>query len=1664
MNHLSSYYFLQRITSHAARILSALLITLFLQNLHAEPVLISAEPYPVGDLRVTREDLSPSEFRLDVKNLNLSSIGESRSRTVSWYVAGAKGVAPQVDIERATYVLLDDNKVTSMTQSPSEQLKSGLVKVTEIGLFRQYWVYSVTITSVTPSGRNRQWVLDGATVKFNLGTPPGGLDPAVSDRWKPSMGEQGLLGGMLINPEVDSSYYTMDYTDPVDTWDAWGKLMADWRKAGDLIRFSIYRGGIYRISKDEITSHTGKQVATPVSQWRVYHNGAEVPLIPGDNPDDIAYLPVGAYDGNDLTEQVYWIRTDSPTGNATTAAKRLVTHNPTDLPEPDSSSSFTTASFRIVHRELTDYNPRVKPGIGTDRWIWRDITPQFPESFNLKMPSIFDNESSETVELSIQFTFSNYPQVQPSVVLFADNKDAGSAALPTATGIATITVPANTLKPGDNEIALRLVYPETNSLKRPVSIQHITTQWSQVISKPPAGESLSFKPPVTFSPDTLSVQVPSENAEQFLLVSYSDREASLHDAASGSITWKDKPVTEIHMVDKSAALSPARITAVELSRELADLPSAQSIIITDPELTTGALELREIQRNRGLTAEVYTTDEIYNLLSYGRPDPTALRNFSRFLFHRAKGDVPEYITLIGEASDFRGDHRVAPSTTQRDMIPAGSANNAESMQGDQLYAAAIGPDSVADFAVGRIPAASISELEDYLEKIRKYENQTDVSWSRITEFVMDDNDEFPEVVGRINTVAVAPTVQSNLFRQWDFEYVPNLRVPGKKRSWDATDLLVEKFNEGVGIINYFGHGGPNLWSHERLLHLSDLKRIQNGERLPFITCASCDNAWITYPLPPVNKSMGEIFVLKPDGGALGLFGPVAGASPYEHSTLVQNLMEAFVRNQVRRIGDATFFAENMYFAATRSTSIPDQYLLLGDPTAELLLPRVGVLDLGDGLDRVLPGDTMRISLPADDSGHTSGVLSIFDGAGHQMLDTHVFKGNLPMAIIPVPKGFDGGALHLLWEGGDSTSMTLAGATVRVLPNRATGGNKGEKVRQTGDKYVVEIEDSFTDRSSSSSDQYQFRIQSSETSETMVQIKAFNSAGHMVAEVPRLGLTSATLWSSFSINPNVPMEGDDAQLTLEIFTLDGDNPPAYPLMSVTFKVPVQAKADLQFKPGSARVYSASGELKAGRTVFLEAELENIGRADAVNFVVQAFRDASTTGTELQTINESTGQRIEHLAAGESRKVLYRWENPTVGTHSQIMLVANNNGSVSEYKRDNNTIILPDFEIGLQGNFLVDSFSVHPPFGISGTTVTASAVLSNERIDRNQPITVELGWGRSFDSETSSTRFPVEFVDGYSTITQDILVPENFTYAYIKVNADLEVEESNGGDNTAKTPEIVVQSIVPTVDNQIDMAPTIIGGSGYNFDFYMDRILKTSPVFTSQTSYLLVDQSNVLSGKASRIDDPSDGAWWVQNWRIAIGENENPGPISFSLPLDSIGMDVPGKIYGFFHPQPDGSPTTEISLPGNAPGVVIAEVPVADRLMADFGVTRSHGGHLLWTMQQVDGKPFVLEYMRFHLHAVQWDSPPYLLPEDWDGQPLEFTVETNDPAQWESIHLSWRGGTEITDETGTQIQWGEWNSRSGTSISMNASRYVQVRIMGIPKDENKPYIENIRLIKK
>jgi len=153
------------------------------------------------------------------------------------------------------------------------------------------------------------------------------------------------------------------------------------------------------------------------------------------------------------------------------------------------------------------------------------------------------------------------------------------------------------------------------------------------------------------------------------------------------------------------------------------------------------------------------------------------------------------------------------------------------------------------------------------------------------------------------------------------------------------------FDKGVTLVEFYGHGAPNIWADERIWFGGDSKhsdnlRLINKDRLFFIVQMTCSTSTIDYPIKPWNVCIGEDMLRVKNGGAIGVFSPSGKGYTNWHERISLYMRQAIFEHNLKRAGDIIFNTQLSYFALEDSPDMIEMFLLLGDPTISLPLPEL----------------------------------------------------------------------------------------------------------------------------------------------------------------------------------------------------------------------------------------------------------------------------------------------------------------------------------------------------------------------------------------------------------------------------------------------------------------------------------------------------------------------------------------------------------------------------------------------------------------------------------------------------------------------------------------------------------------------------------------------------
>jgi len=394
---------------------------------------------------------------------------------------------------------------------------------------------------------------------------------------------------------------------------------------------------------------------------------------------------------------------------------------------------------------------------------------------------------------------------------------------------------------------------------------------------------------------------------------------------------------------------PAPVTEGDVSNQnLRETGSTDFLIITAPEFQSEANRLAAHRSNKsGLNVTVVTTTQVYHEFSGGKQDVTALRDFVKHLYD--KGTGIKNVLLFGRGSYdykqrlsfnknfvpiYQSRNSLNPLETYASDDYIGFLENTEGNWGEsppELH--------TLDVGVGRIPVKSIEEAAIWVDKVIAYENQNWGAWRKRILFAADDGD-FSIHQNQANVLATTletdhPEID---VRKMYLDFYDQTGSPPTQTSPEARKALTSHINDGVGILNFTGHGSELQWMQERVLDQISIDEWKPAPRYPFLVTATCEFGRND---DPGLISTAELLLFRKNSGSIGL---VTTSRPVYSSTNF-TLNKAFYQSVFTR-NNGLFQDWGSIFRMTKNSSMAGvsnrNFSLLGDPS---MLPPMGSSEL-----------------------------------------------------------------------------------------------------------------------------------------------------------------------------------------------------------------------------------------------------------------------------------------------------------------------------------------------------------------------------------------------------------------------------------------------------------------------------------------------------------------------------------------------------------------------------------------------------------------------------------------------------------------------------------------------------------------------------------------------
>lgn len=348
--------------------------------------------------------------------------------------------------------------------------------------------------------------------------------------------------------------------------------------------------------------------------------------------------------------------------------------------------------------------------------------------------------------------------------------------------------------------------------------------------------------------------------------------------------------------------------------------NAEVVIITHSEFEQGAKRLATYRRTQGYSVEVVRVEDTYTEFTYGKKSPFAIKKYLQFLTAQ-NGKSPAYLILFGDAS--WDPRRMHPYSNQTDYVPS------YGFPVTDFWYGLMDNDNEYDIIVGRLPAHTLQDANDVVDKLIEYDTLSARPWMRKFFFLSGGDGE-----GQQNTFYNF----FDLARETVLNYpvcidtVRLRRNPGGAVDQSLAISVRNTINEGVSWVNFWGHGAPEVFDVDGW----QVNTLTNRARYNVLTTFSCQTGAFANPF---SESRNEGYVMAAGKGSIAAFGNTATGSVDIDQFMSFNLFQA-IRDGERLLGQILYHAKGGLGHNPEYRVAQQQFGLIGDPLTRFVLDSV----------------------------------------------------------------------------------------------------------------------------------------------------------------------------------------------------------------------------------------------------------------------------------------------------------------------------------------------------------------------------------------------------------------------------------------------------------------------------------------------------------------------------------------------------------------------------------------------------------------------------------------------------------------------------------------------------------------------------------------------------
>jgi hypothetical protein len=430
---------------------------------------------------------------------------------------------------------------------------------------------------------------------------------------------------------------------------------------------------------------------------------------------------------------------------------------------------------------------------------------------------------------------------------------------------------------------------------------------------------------------------------------------------SGKTIWKIHNPFEITEIvgngfvgkgERVAAFEPDKVPSIT-SLKLANTnlrnenTQPQLLIVAHKSLQSQAQRLSNHKNQIGIQSKVVILEDVFDSFGYGNRDVTAIRNLIAYFYHHS-GNLKNVLFFGKGTYDYKsklgGRPNLIPTYSSRSSLNPLTTYSSDDYfgfvdWGQGQWDESNAGDEQLQIGVGRIPAISIQEAREMVDKIIAYENgeENRGDWKRNIAFLTDDGDNNIHLKdAEAHYKYLSENHTQYLVKKLYLDRYEQLRTGNAQSSPAAKAALKSTIEEGVLILNYIGHGNETTLTAERLFTVSDLYDWPQNPLLPLIVTATCEFGRHDSPFI---RSGAEEFLFAEKKGAIALLTtgrPVFSSVNFALNTAFVASVFEKDNGETRDLGEVFRLTKNN----SQNGPFNRNFSLLGDPSLKLAIPEL----------------------------------------------------------------------------------------------------------------------------------------------------------------------------------------------------------------------------------------------------------------------------------------------------------------------------------------------------------------------------------------------------------------------------------------------------------------------------------------------------------------------------------------------------------------------------------------------------------------------------------------------------------------------------------------------------------------------------------------------------